>query len=148
MSDYKVESNGPHSISILIWEISQIGRWARKWFLLFSRFYDSAGPCITNVFCDTSQEFQPMASQLSKKAALPLAKILATCRNSVSNTGPRASTSYGWPGVLRQVETFIVSKSVTLSQEHPFVCRYKCCCPRRVNISNVSFTSKNNIRLA
>ena len=39
-------------------------------------------------FCDTSQEFQPMASQLSKKAALPLAKILATCRNNVSNTGP------------------------------------------------------------
>ena len=29
-----------------------------------------------------------MASQLSKKAALPLAKILATCRNNVSNTGP------------------------------------------------------------
>ena len=39
-------------------------------------------------FCDTSQVFQPMVSQLSKKAALPLAKILATCRNSVSNTGP------------------------------------------------------------
>ena len=35
-----------------------------------------------------SQEFQPMVSQLSKKAALPLAKILATCRNNVSNTGP------------------------------------------------------------
>ena len=33
-----------------------------------------------------------MASQLSKKAALPLAKILATCRNNVSNTGP-------WPSV-------------------------------------------------
>ena len=39
-------------------------------------------------FCDTSQEFQPMASQLSKKATLPLAKILATCRNNVSNTRP------------------------------------------------------------
>ena len=35
-----------------------------------------------------SQEFQPMASQLSKKAALPLAKIFATCRNNVGNTGP------------------------------------------------------------
>ena len=45
-------------------------------------------------FCDTSQEFQPMASQLSKKAALPLAKILATCRNNVSNTGPRALSYY------------------------------------------------------
>ena len=39
-------------------------------------------------FCDMSQDFQPMASQLSKKAALPLAKILATCHNNVSNTGP------------------------------------------------------------
>ena len=52
-------------------------------------FKDEPGPCITNVFCDTSQKFQPMASQLSKKAALPLAKILATCRNNISNTGPR-----------------------------------------------------------
>ena len=34
-----------------------------------------------------------MASQLSKKAALPLAKILATCRNNVSNTGPRVLMS-------------------------------------------------------
>ena len=31
-----------------------------------------------------------MVSQLSKKAAPPLAKILATCRNNVSNTGPWA----------------------------------------------------------
>ena len=54
-----------------------------------SYYINGSGPCITNVFCDTSQEFQPMASQLSKKAALPLAKILATCRNNVSNTGPR-----------------------------------------------------------
>ena len=35
-----------------------------------------------------------MASQLSKKAALPLAKILATCRNNVSNTGPRNGLSF------------------------------------------------------
>ena len=34
-----------------------------------------------------------MASQLSKKAALPLAKILATCRNNVSNTGPRTAVT-------------------------------------------------------
>ena len=46
------------------------------------------GPCITNVFATRRKEFQPMVSQLSKKAALPLAKILATCRNNVSNTGP------------------------------------------------------------
>ena len=34
-----------------------------------------------------SQSFQPMAAQLSKKAALPLAKILVTgsCQNSTSN---------------------------------------------------------------
>ena len=32
-----------------------------------------------------------MASQLSKKAALPLAKILATRRNNVSNTGPSSA---------------------------------------------------------
>ena len=32
-----------------------------------------------------------MASQLSKKAALPLAKIIATRRNNVSNTGPWAT---------------------------------------------------------
>ena len=38
-----------------------------------------------------SQEFQPMAAQLSVEAALPLAKILATasCRNG--KTGPRPS---------------------------------------------------------
>ena len=33
-----------------------------------------------------SQEFQPMAAQLSKKAVLPLAKLFATCRHNVSNT--------------------------------------------------------------
>ena len=38
-----------------------------------------------------------------------------------------------------QEETFSVSKTLTLSQEHPFVCRK---CPRTVNISNVNFTSK------
>ena len=39
-----------------------------------------------------SQSFQPMVAQLSKKAALPLAKIIATtsCRNS--KTGPRITT--------------------------------------------------------
>ena len=35
-----------------------------------------------------------MASQLSKKAALPLAKILATCRKNVSNTGPWSSMKW------------------------------------------------------
>ena len=39
---------------------------------------------------------------------------------------------------LPQVETFCVSKTLTLSQENPLVCR----CPRIVNISNVNFTSK------
>ena len=36
-----------------------------------------------------SQAFQPMAAQLSKKAALPLAKILATAACHSSETGPR-----------------------------------------------------------
>ena len=35
-----------------------------------------------------SQEFQPMAAQLSMKAALPLSKILATASCRSSNTGP------------------------------------------------------------
>ena len=37
-----------------------------------------------------SQEFQPMAAQLSMKAALPLAKILATASCRSSKTGPSA----------------------------------------------------------
>ena len=41
-----------------------------------------------------SQEFQSMASQLSKKAALPLAKIFATCRNNFRNTGPWIAPIY------------------------------------------------------
>ena len=36
-----------------------------------------------------SQEFQPMAAQVSTKAVLPLAKILATASCRSSNTGPR-----------------------------------------------------------
>ena len=58
-----------------------------------STLYVGLGPVLR--FCDTSEEFQPMASQLSKKAALPLAKILATCRNNVSNTGPCVATVEG-----------------------------------------------------
>ena len=38
-----------------------------------------------------SQEFQPMGVQLSMKAALPLAQILATALCRSSNTGPRES---------------------------------------------------------
>ena len=40
-----------------------------------------------------SQELQPMAAQLSKKAALPLAKILATASCRSSKTGPRVATT-------------------------------------------------------
>ena len=40
-----------------------------------------------------SQEFQPMAAQLSMKAALPLDKILATASCCRSKTGPRATAS-------------------------------------------------------
>ena len=38
-----------------------------------------------------------------------------------------------------QVETFFVSKTSTLSQEHPFVCRKWFFFPRTVSISNINF---------
>ena len=41
-----------------------------------------------------------------------------------------------------QVETFSVSKTLTHSQEHPFVCRKLMLFPAPVNILNVNFTSK------
>ena len=41
-----------------------------------------------------SQSFQPMAARLSKKAALPLAKILATASCHNSKTGPRVE--FAW----------------------------------------------------
>ena len=44
-----------------------------------------------------SQEFRPMAAQLSMKAALPSAKILATASCRCSKTGPRAQVWY-WQG--------------------------------------------------
>ena len=44
------------------------------------------------------------------------------------------------------VETFSVSKTLTLSQEHLFVCRKWMLLPvHTVNISNVNFTSKTSI---
>ena len=39
---------------------------------------------------------------LTKKAALPLAKILATCRNNVSNTGPSDVESVSMPWCLHR----------------------------------------------
>ena len=39
-------------------------------------------------------------------------------------------------------ETFSVSKTLTLSREHPFMFRNECCYLRTVNISNVNVTSK------
>ena len=44
-----------------------------------------------------------------------------------------------------QVETFSVSKTLTLSKNTRWCVEYECCCPRTVNISNVSFTSKISI---
>ena len=48
------------------------------------------GPRAPSYYSDLtlSQEFQPMAAQLSTKAALPLAKILATVTCRSSKTGP------------------------------------------------------------
>ena len=47
---------------------------------------------------DVSQEFQPTAAQLSMKAALPLAKILATASRRNDTTGPinAESVSMSW----------------------------------------------------
>ena len=51
-----------------------------------------------------SQTFQPMTAQLSQKAALPLAKILATASGRSSKTGPRSSVNSlhkgQWRGAL------------------------------------------------
>ena len=44
--------------------------------------------------------------------------------------------------ILSQVEKFSVSKTLTLSQKHPFVCRKWMLLPAQVNSSNVNFTSK------
>ena len=52
------------------------------------------GPCITTLIWRwTLQSFQPMAAQLSMKAALPLAKGIATASCRRSDTGPCA---YPW----------------------------------------------------
>ena len=48
------------------------------------------GPCALSYYSHLTllHAFQPMAAQLSKKAALPLAEILATTSCHSSNTGP------------------------------------------------------------
>ena len=51
-----------------------------------------------------SQEFQPMAAQLSMKAALPLAKILATASCRSSKTGP-------WIVMCRTLPSKVIHKS-------------------------------------
>ena len=50
-----------------------------------------------------SQEFQPMAAQLSMKAALPLAKILATASCRSSKTGPSIGLVMAWCHQLRSL---------------------------------------------
>ena len=54
------------------------------------------GPMALSYYSDLmlSQAFQPMVAQLSKKAALPLAKIVATASCWCSNTGPRNTLFY------------------------------------------------------
>ena len=52
-----------------------------------------------------------MVSQLSKKAALPLAKILATCRNNVSYTGPWSFVrEASWP-VMQKASWRLVARN-------------------------------------
>ena len=50
-----------------------------------------------------------MGEQLSLKAAMPLAEILATCRKNVSNTGP---WTFGQSLATRLVITSSVSSAV------------------------------------
>ena len=58
-----------------------------------------------------SQEFQPMAAQLSMKASLPLAKILATAWCRSSKTGPRYSLHHQMQAFLQNYKPGIVGFS-------------------------------------
>ena len=62
--------------------------------LVRRHLYIESGPRALSYYSDMtlSQEFQPMAAQLSMKAALPLAKILATASDRCSKTGPCCSS--------------------------------------------------------
>ena len=63
-----------------------------------------------------SQEFQPMAAQLSMKAALPLAKILVTASCCSSKTGPSAailsirSLGLYFSDILCEIQKFSLKK--------------------------------------
>ena len=59
-----------------------------------------------------SQEFQPIAAQLSMKAALPLAKILAKASCRSSNTGPWLATHCSGQQAPRRTSTYS-SKGLT-----------------------------------
>ena len=55
-----------------------------------------------------SQKFQPMAAQLSIKAALPLATILATASCRSSKTGPRLDNVYSYTEIGCLPDTIVV----------------------------------------
>ena len=82
-----------------------------------------------------SQEFQPMTSQLSKKVALLLAKIFATCRNNVSNTGRKLRCH--WLKFLRHVAKTLVIQDPSLTNKNSI--------QGSIYMSVVSFLGKTQI---
>ena len=88
------ESKCEHFLSrICIWKccVSNVSHFVQAWHWALSKYYSDLM---------LSQAFQSMAVQLSKKAALPLAKIIATASCRSSKTGPwlclSEVTGYKW----------------------------------------------------
>ena len=57
------------------------------------------------------QEFQPTAAQLSMKAALPLAKILATASCRSSKTGPRQEGTNAMKACIVERQTSLITST-------------------------------------
>ena len=70
-----------------------------------------------------SQEFQPMAAQLSMKAALPLAKILATasCRSSKTGSSSQWQRSFQWKLCSHWLK-FLRQRHVAVVRQGPEEC--------------------------
>ena len=98
---YLWHGNGnPHT-----WE-----RWSLYWDKAWSELSDVQcdlwvpGPCLTTAIWRCRKPFRPIANQLSKKAALPLAKILTTlsCRSSkTTQIAKFVWPTWGPPGSYR-----------------------------------------------
>ena len=69
-----------------VWKLESTGDWSSS---ELQRLPDRAPrPCITTVTWRCYKNFKPMGAQLPLKAALPLAKSIATAWDHFSNTGP------------------------------------------------------------